>query len=160
MRHPLGVLLASILLAVPAASAAARRCAGTLSGDVTGRFECEVRITTTDGERLVLEIVPRTIIDLVPSYVPGAFDVTGLLKPGTYGLDELGVGKASVAVEGGALYTAAKTSSQRGEVRLELTAVESPKGKSGSWTVHGKYRARLVPAGGGKSGEVVVEASF
>ena len=32
--------------------------------------------------------------------------------------------------------------------------------KSGSWTVHGKYRARLVPAGGGKSGEVVVEASF
>lgn len=160
MRRLPASLLASILLAVPAASTAARRCSGTLSGDVKGRFECEVRVTTNDGGRLVLEIVPRTIIDLVPSYVPGAFDVTGLLKPGIYTLDELGMGKASVAVDGGALYTAAKTSSQRGEVRLELTAVESPKGKSGSWTVHGKYRARLVPAGGGKSGEVVVEASF
>jgi hypothetical protein len=67
---------------------------------------------------------------------------------------------ASVAAEGGTLYTATKTSSQRGEVTVTLRSATPDPARPGGFVVHGSYRARLLPAGGGKQGEVVVAVRF
>jgi hypothetical protein len=136
------------------------RCRGTLSGDVKASFDCTALLGTQDGGQLVFVITIPRPLDGVPSLVPGAFQVPGAPQARTYRLSDLGMGKASVAVEGGLLYTAAKTSSQRGEVTLELTSLRKSKAVPGGYDVHGTYRAVLIPAGGGRKGEVVVEVKF
>ena len=65
-----------------------------------------------------------------------------------------------MAADSGTLYTATKTSGQRGEVEVTLTSVKRKPAAKDAWVVHGSYRARLLPAGSGKSGEVVVEVKF
>ena len=105
-------------------------------------------------------IAPTGPIPGVPSYVPGTFEITGLLRPGTYTLDQLGAGRASVAAENRTLYTATKTTGQRGEVTLVIESVEKDPARPGGRRIHGTYRARLLPAGGGKSGEVLVLVEF
>jgi hypothetical protein len=146
-------------LAAPSGATRAEKpaCAGKLSGAVSGNFGCTVAVTAGEGGALYLVIAPTGTVEGVPSLVPGSFEVTGLLAPGTYRLDDLGMGKSSVAVEGGALYTATKTTGQRGEARL---VVRSARKVKGAWEVHGTWWARLIPAGSGKTGEVVVEVSF
>jgi hypothetical protein len=134
-------------------------CRGTLSGAVTGRFRCSVALEVAGDGKTYFVLTARESIDRVPSYAPGAFEVPDPVTPATYTLDTLGMGRASVALEGGALYTATKTSSQRGEVTLALRSVRRAR-PAGAYTVHGTYRARLVPAGAGKRGEVVVEVTF
>jgi hypothetical protein len=96
----------------------------------------------------------------VAAYAPGAFRLPLPIRAGTWTLDDLGMGKASVAAEGGVLYTATKTTGQRGEVTLVLRSVKQDPRTKGAWIAHGTYRARLIPAGAGKQGEVVVEVSF
>lgn len=135
------------------------RCTGTLSGSVKGTFGCVAEIVKGDGGKLMFVLRPEDTIDGVPTYQPGSFELPGPPAARRYTLDALGMGMASVAAEGGALYTATKTSSQRGEVTLTFTAAKAPRG-TGGWTVHGTYRARLIPAGAGKQGEVIVEARF
>ena len=157
----LGALVALSLAASPAVpGAAGPACTGTLSGSVVGKFECTASVVGGSGDGAYLVISATTTIDGVPSLVPGSFDVTGLLRPGTYTLDQLGLGKASVAADGGTLYTATKTTSQRGEVTLVLSKVRKDGTGKAAWEVHGTYRARLIPAGGGKTGEVVVDVKF
>jgi hypothetical protein len=41
-------------------------------------------------------------------------------------------------------------------VRAALASKKTP----GAWEIHGTYRARLVPAGGSRAGEVIVEVTF
>jgi hypothetical protein len=159
MRSTLAWTLAAIVFATPAWSAPPA-CTGTLSGSVKARFDCYVSVLAGEDDRVFLTISTLEPVEGVPSTVPGSFEITGLLAPGTYTLDDLGVGKASVAAEGGTLFTATKTSGQRGEVRLVLEAVRKDPARKGAWTVHGTYRARLLPVGAGKTGEVVVEARF
>jgi hypothetical protein len=151
------VALVALVAAVPALASAAG-CEGTLSGAVAGRFRCVAEIVAGDDGRLVFVVTPAAPIAGVPGYVPGAFELAGAASPGTYTLDGLGVGKASVAAEGGTLYTAAKTTGQRGEVTLTLTSVK--RRKSGGYAVHGRYRARLVPASSARTDDVVVEVRF
>jgi hypothetical protein len=135
-------------------------CEGTLSGDVKARFTCAAVVgTLAPGAHAFVITIPGPI-DGIPSVVPGAFELPAPVKRGTYTLDELGMGKASVAAEGGLLYTAAKTSSQRGEVTLELRSVRKSRNVPGAFEVRGRYRARLVPVGAGRSGEVVVDVRF
>ncbi len=162
MRRSLApALLAMVLGALPGpAGAADPACKGTLSGSVTGKFDCEVAVTAGDENRVYLVIMAKTQVDGVPGLVPGSFDVTDQLKPGTYELGDLGMGRASVAADGGTLYTATKTTGQRGEVNLVLSKVKKSTKVKGAWEVHGTYRARLIPAGGGKTGEVVVDVKF
>jgi len=156
-----GILLALLVGAAPGvARTAPPGCSGTLSGSVTGKFACEVSVTTGEGGSAFLVIAPTTRVDGVPSLVPGSFEVTGLLAPGTYRLADLGMGKAAVAAEGGTLYTATRTTGQRGEVTLVFSKVEKGANGKGTPVVRGTYRARLLPAGGGKTGEVVVEVKF
>jgi hypothetical protein len=160
-RTILGSLLAAATVFVSgSARAAAPACAGTLSGSVTGKFECVVSVTTGEADKVYLTIAATTQVEGVPSLVPGSFEVTGLLRPGTYELSDLGMGKASVAAEGGVLYTATRTTGQRGEVKLTFKKVETGARGNGAPVVHGAYRARLIPAGGGKTGEVIVEVKF
>lgn len=152
------VALALAVAATPA-SAAPPECRASLSGAVQAEFACLVAVTDFQ-EGAVFVLHAQAPVPGIPSVVPGAFKVPLPVQAGTYTLDTLGHGKASVAAEGGTLYTATKTSSQRGEVTLTFTkAVKDPKSK-GAYVVHGSYRARLIPAGGGKQGEVVVEAKF
>ena len=135
-------------------------CQGRLSGKVTGTFTCDVTLSEPgDGEAMFV-VQPRGPIPDVPAYAPGAFRVPLPVRARTFTLDDLGMGKASVAAEGGALYTATKTTGQRGEVTLVLREVKQDPGKKGAWVVHGTYRARLVPAGAGKQGDVLVEVAF
>jgi hypothetical protein len=147
-------------LALSLSLAANPACTGKLSGAVTGSFECDASIVKNDEGQSFLVIAGKGPIESVPSYVPGTFEVTGLLRPGTYTLDQLGGGRASVAADNRTLYTATKTNGQKGEVTLILKTVEEDPTRKGAYRVHGSYRARLLPAGGGKSGEVIVEVEF
>lgn len=155
--------LAPILLLLslgPAGPAlAAPTCRGTIAGSVRASFACSAEVTTDAEGRTFFAITPTGPIAGVPACAPGAFELPAGARAGSYSLDTLGMGKASVAAEGGTLYTAAKTTGQRGEVRLTLTRVRpGPAGRG--VVVHGSYRARLLPAGAGKTGEVIVEARF
>ncbi len=153
--------LAAAILAAPAlASAGDPTCQGRLSGTVTGTFTCDAAVVESKDGEATFVVQARDPIPGVPAYAPGAFRLPRPVRAGTYTLDDLGMGKASVAAEGGTLFTATKTTGLRGEVLLTLrSAARDPK-TPGAWIVHGTYRARLVPAGDGKQGEVIVEASF
>jgi len=159
--RPTPFLLGSLLLlgGVPA-RAETPACKGTLSGSVNGEFRCEVRLTTSEDGKVLFVLAPKDQIDGVPVYQPGSFELPGPPTTQTYTLDALGLGIASVAREGGTLFTASKTSSQRGEVTLALRSVKPEPNARGSYLVHGTYRARLLPAGAGKQGEVIIDASF
>ncbi len=151
------ILLALLLAAGPALAAPA--CRGKLSGKVKGTFACSARVTTDAEGRTFFVINATGPIANVPACAPGAFELPGGAVAGRYTLDTLGMGRASVAAEGGTLYTATRTTGQRGEVRLNLKQVGRRSGRKAP-VVHGTYRARLVPAGAGKTGEVIVEVRF
>jgi hypothetical protein len=118
--------------------------------------------TLRQGEEgLALFVIEGTTpVAGAPGYAPGAFEIPLPVEAKTYRLDSLGQGRASVAAEGGVLYTATKTSGHRGEVEVAFTSVKKEPGAEGGWVVHGSYRARLVPVGSGRSGEVVIEVKF
>lgn len=152
------VVLGLILLASPVH--AEIPCKGTLSGKVKGSFTCDAGILSTGDGKAAFIVRPRGPIEGVPAYAPGAFEIPLPPRIGTYTLDDLGMGKASVAADGGAYYSATKTTGQRGEVTLVLRSVKKDPKVDGAWIVHGTFKARLPPAGGGKEGEVVVEVTF
>ncbi len=155
------IVAAATLLALAAPTArAVPTCEGRLSGKVSGTFACDVSLVEPGDGEATFVVQPRGPIPDVPAYAPGAFRMPLPVAAGTYTLDDLGMGKASVAAEGGVLYTATKTSGQRGEVTLVLRTVTPAPGAKGAWIVHGTYRARLIPAGAGKQGDVVVEVTF
>jgi hypothetical protein len=159
---PHSAVLAAIaaLLGQAAAAAPAAACSGKMSGSVEATFTCEASVTTTADGTAVFVLNGTTAIDGVPSYTPGAFEVPGVLAVKTYTLATLGMGKASVAAESGTLYTAAKTSSERGEVEITFTSVRERSDAPGTYDVRGRYHARLVPAGSGKTGEVRIDVTF
>lgn len=151
-------LLMAFALPHEEAGAAEPACHGKLSGAVSGEFDCVFRTKVMDVLTVAFEIRPKTRIEGVPAYAPGSFQLARPVEARTYTLDDMGPGKASAANEGTSLFTASKTTSQRGEVTLKLTSVAL--GPDGVEVLHGTYRARLLPAGSGKSGEVVVEVTF
>jgi hypothetical protein len=108
----------------------------------------------------VLVIEALAPIPGVPAVSPGAFEIPEPVREGTYTLDTLGQGLASLAAEGGTLYTAARTSGRRGEVQVTLTEVRADPERKGHRIVRGSYRARLVPVGSGRTGSVVIEVRF
>jgi len=154
-------LVAAALLASLAAPAAAKDqgCRGTISGAVKGAFTCKLGAFAKDGSHYLV-IEPLVPVEGVPGYWPGSFELPGKPEARRYSLDELVAGRASVAAEGGALYSATKTSGQRGEVTLQLRSVKPDPAAAGRFRVHGSYRARLVPVGAGKSGEVLLDVTF
>jgi len=151
--------MAAALLATALPAAAAPRCKGKISGAVRGSFTCQASVFTKD-DTVYFQIAPDKPIEGIPSYAPGAFELPDKPAAGAYTLDTLGSGRASVAAEGGTLYTATKTSSQRGEVQLTFRSVRPAPKAPGAWLVRGRYRAVLIPAGAGKTGQVVVDVEF
>lgn len=154
------LLLAALLAALaPAAGAApAARCEATVSGSAKASFGCVPEIHAKDGKHYFV-LKPTDAIEGVKTYQPGAFELPGPPSARTYTLDDLGLGLATFPGENKTLFTSSKTElNRRGEVTLTLTSAK--KDRKGSWTVHGTYRARLIPAGAGKTGEVLVEAAF
>jgi hypothetical protein len=159
MVIPSIALVSMLLLAGPPGPAAAR-CAGKLSGAAEGAFECTVSVRAGEEGQALFVIEAHAPIPGVPAYSPGSFEIPLPVKAKTYTLDSLGQGVASVAAEGGTLYTAAKTFGRRGEVDVVFTTVKADPATKDAWEVHGSYRARLLPVGSGKRGEVVVEVTF
>jgi hypothetical protein len=159
--HPRALVALAAVAASVGPRAAAAECRGKISGDIEATFTCVVSVAPGGDEGgPVFTITAKDVLDRIPVYKPGSFLLPAPVKPGTYRLDDLGMGMASLAIDGGALYTAAKTSSHRGEVTLELKSVKPARGTAGAFVVHGRYRAKLVPAGGGKTGEVSFDVSF
>jgi hypothetical protein len=154
------MLALATLLAFGSAPARADRCEGSLSGSAVGKFACVVTVTETEEGQALFAIEPKAPIAGVPSYAPGAFQLPPPVEAKTYTIDTIGPGRASVAAEGGTLYTATRTTGRRGEVTLTFKSLKRNPKAPGTWTAHGTYRAVLVPAGAGKSGEVVVEVRF
>jgi len=161
MRNALLALacLAPLTLAA-APKQPATGCRGKISGAVTAEFGCIADVVTTDAGTPIFTITPRDAIADVPVYKPGSFELPAAPAARTYTLEDLGMGLATLAAESGTLYTAAKTSGQRGEVTLTLRSAKRDPSQAGKWIVHGTYRARLLPAGAGKTGEIVFEVSF
>ncbi len=153
----LAALALAAALAAPAAPAPA--CKGPISGAVKGTFACRVDAFAKDGSHYLV-IEPLGPVEGVPGYWPGSFELPGKPEARRYTLDDLVAGRASVAAEGGALYSATKTSGQRGEVTLQLKSVKADAKQAGAFRVRGSYRARLIPVGAGKSGEVQLDVSF
>lgn len=152
--------LAALLVLASPTGPAKPTCAGKLSGAAHGAFECTVTMRSGEGEQALFVIEARAPISGIPSYSPGSFEIPLPVEAKTYTLDSLGQGIASVAAEGGTLYTAAKTFGQRGEVEVTFTTVKADSATKQAWEVHGSYRARLLPVGSGKQGEVVIEVKF
>jgi len=154
-------LVAAALAAALAAPTAAKDpgCRGTISGAVQGAFPCKLGAFSRGGGYFLV-IEPLGPVEGVPGYSPGSFELPGKPEARRYTLDELVAGRASVAAEGGALYSATKTSGQRGEVTFQLRSVRADPVAAGSYRVHGTYRARLIPVGAGKSGEVLLDVTF
>lgn len=159
MANPSIGLAALLVLASPPGSTPPS-CAGKLSGSVQGTFECVATLRQGEEGLALFVIEGTTPVAGAPGYAPGAFEIPLPVEAKTYRLDSLGQGRASVAAEGGVLYTATKTSGHRGEVEVAFTSVKKEPGAEGGWVVHGSYRARLVPVGSGRSGEVVIEVKF
>ncbi|MBI5070728.1 MAG: hypothetical protein HZB56_21100 [Deltaproteobacteria bacterium] len=155
---PLAALLLAAALASPAV-AGDPACKGTISGAARGTFTCKLGVFEKDGSHYLV-IEPLGPVEGIPGYWPGSFELPGKPEARRYTLDQLVAGRASVGVEGGALYSATKTSSQRGEVTLEFRSVKPDRGAPGSFRVRGSYRARLLPVGAGKSGEVLLDVTF
>lgn len=135
------------------------KCSGTVSGKVTATFACSAMVVTQDGQPAFVLTTPEAV-EGVPSVVPGSFLLPGEPAARTYTLDDLGYGKASVAAEGGALYTAAKTTGRRGEVALTFRSIAKSRTTPGVYDVHGSYRARLLRVGGASRDEVVLDVKF
>lgn len=153
-------LVAALLVALAAAPAAtAPACQGTLSGSAKGSFPCRVSAFAQDGNHYLV-IEPLGPVEGVPGYWPGSLQLPGKPVARRYGLDDLVAARASVGAEGGTLYTATKTSSQRGEMTLQLRSVKADKAKPGVFLVRGTFRAKLIPVGAGKSGEVQLDVTF
>jgi len=154
------IALAALLALAGPAGAVPPRCAGKLSGAAQGVFECAVSVRSGEEGQALFVIEARAPIPGIPAYAPGSFEIPLPVEAKTYTLDSLGQGMASVAAEGGTLYTAAKTFGRRGEVEVVFTTVKADPATKNAWEVHGSYRARLLPVGSGKRGEVVVEVTF
>ena len=150
----------ALALAPDAARAGAPACKGRLSGSVQGKFGCAARVSTNAEGQILFVITPKDPIENVPTYQPGSFELPHPPAVKTYTLDTIGLGMASVAREGGTLFTATKTAGQRGELTLTFRSVKADPKVKGAYAVRGAYRARLVPTGYGKQGEVIVEVDF
>ncbi len=105
MANPSIALAALLVLAGPTGSAPPR-CAGKLSGAAHGVFECAVSVRSGEEGQALFVIEARAPIPGIPAYAPGSFEIPLPVEAKTYTLDSLGQGVASVAAEGGTLYTA------------------------------------------------------
>jgi hypothetical protein len=154
---PSCILVLALSALSPGARAAERSCSGKLSGAAKGSFDCEVTVTDGAEGQSYLVIATKGPMEGVRAFSPGAFEFAGKLAAGSYDLASLVAARASLITEDGALFSATKTTGARGELTLTLQSVKQHAGKT---LASGVLRARLLPSGTLKSGEVFVEVTF
>jgi hypothetical protein len=153
-------ILPTALLAAATVAAEPAACKGTISGIVTGKFDCVVTLKEVGDGLALFDVQPRGPVDGVQSYAPGSFQIPLPVEARSYTLDELGQGRASLIDGEGTLYSATKTTRQRGDVTIALQSLKKDPKAPGTWSVHGSYRARLLPAGSASTSEVFVDVKF
>lgn len=144
------------LLATPARAGEAA-CQGTLRGAVEGTFRCTVE-ARPDGEAVGLSVTALGPVGESRSFAPGGFQLAAPLRAGTYRLGDMQAARSSIIASTGALYSATRTSGQRGEVTLTLSSVAGPKG--GAYRVHGTLHAVLLPSGSPRQDSVTLDVEF
>jgi hypothetical protein len=163
MRHLRPLLaLAAVGLAVPSLAAAEPAgCAGTLSGAFTATFRCTVVARDLPDGTAVVEISLAEKVEGLASFGVGSWIIPGKLGKGRYAFDALGLGKSSLVIDKeGVLYTASRTTRGRGDASFDLASVERRAAPAGTYAIHGRYRARLIPLASARTDEVVVEVTF
>ena len=154
------VAVLAILLAAPPARAQAPGCSGTLSGAVTGAFDCTVAMGKAAGKAISFVLTPAAKVPGTKAFAPGALEIRGPLEKKTYTSRALGQGKATLTTEAGAIFTATAGKGGKGEMALTIAEAERYAQLPGRYVVNGTYQARLVPAKKAKKGEVVVDVQF
>jgi hypothetical protein len=155
----------------PAAPAVAP-CSGTISGAVTGKFDCKVGVVGRGDGSIRLTLSPTKLPKSVKALIAGEMDVPAPAKPGVYKLDQLTGAKVVLTSAKHATFiaerpkgtSAAPAPARRGEVTLTLDSVQ--RGEPGETSPHrpatavrGSYKAKLVPENGTGS-PVEVEVKF
>jgi hypothetical protein len=162
MHHRTAALASAValLLAAPAAKAQDPQCSGTLSGAVQGAFDCTVTMEKAGPGTISLALAPAAKVAGTRAFAPGAIQLRGPLAARTYASGDLVRGKASLTTTKGRAFAATAGASGRGEVTLTIANLERYAQLPGRYVANGTYRARLVPAGKGRKGEVVVDVQF
>lgn len=150
----------AVLLAAPHALAQAPGCSGTLSGAVTGAFDCTVAMGKAAGKTISFVLTPAAKVPGTKAFAPGTLLISGPLGKKTYAGRALDQGKATLTTEAGAKFTATAGKGGKGEMELTVAEAERYAQFPGRYVVNGTYQARLVPANKAKKGEVVVDVRF
>jgi hypothetical protein len=137
-------------------------CTGTLSGAFKATFKCGVVVRDLGDGTAVLEIaLQEKKIDGVTSFAPGGWIIPGVPAKGTYPLAALGQGRSSLILEAdGTLFSAQRTSTERGEVTLVLTKVRGSTALPGTYEVAGTFTATLPAAASRRSDAITVQVKF
>jgi len=150
----------ALALHASAAHAGSPSCSGTLSGAVKGAFSCTVEAAVNAAGNVRLVIAAEAPPAGVKTLVPAELEIPGPPAAGTHTLKTLVGARASVSTAAGASWSAAKAKRNRGEVSLALESLERERSAGDALTVSGSFHARLVGAGRGKKGEIVLDVTF
>lgn len=155
-------LAAAVALAAGAAQAAEPiPCTGTLSGAATGTFKCGLVVRDLGDGTAVLEIVHKEKTEGVRAFTPGGWIIPGTPAKRTYAFADLGQGRSSLILEAdGTLFSAQRTSAERGDVTLVLTNAKAAPKAPGTWEVSGSFKATLLAAASRRTDAVTVEVKF
>lgn len=152
---------AAALLAAGPALAEPAPCTGTLSGATKASFKCGVVVRDLGDGTAVLEIALKEKIDGVAAFGPAGWIIPGAPAKRTYAFADLGQGRASLILEAdGTLFSAQRTSSERGDVTLVLTRVQRSTRQPGTWEVSGSYTATLLAAASPRTDSITVQVKF
>lgn len=150
-------------LSLPAepARAEAPTCTGTLSGAVEGTFKCGLVVRDLGDGTAVLEFRLLEKPDTVDAFFPGNWIIPGEPAVRAYPFSDLGQGRTSlIVVKSGTLYSAQRSSTDRGDVTVVLSTVKASAAKPRTWEVHGSLRATTLSAASFRKDQVIVEARF
>jgi hypothetical protein len=150
----------AVLLAAPPAHAQAPNCSGSLSGAVTGAFDCTVAMGKGGAGTISFVLTPAANVTGTKAFAPGSLEIRGPLEMKTYTSQALVQGKASITDSAGAIFAATGGKRGKGQVTLTVANLERYAQLPGRYLVNGTYQARLVPAKKARKREVVVDVQF
>jgi len=156
-----GVLALTLGLALTSSAAHAkdRGCSGKLSGAVKGSFSCKVKARAKGSGAVLLVVSPARLPRSVKAFAPGELEIPGPVEKKEYTLATLKSARALLTTATHQTFIAEKGQEAKGDLTLEIDSVE--KGEAhGVAALGGTLRARLVPAPGGRGGDVIVDLRF
>jgi len=156
------VTAAALALAAGPARAEPAGCSGTLSGAFKAAFKCGVVVRDLGDGTAVIEIaLTEKDIPGVTSVGLGGWIIPGTPAKGSYPFAALGQGRSSLILEAdGTLFSAQRTSQERGEVSLTLTKVTKSTKAPGTYQVSGSFTAILPAAASRRTDTIVVKVKF